>query len=121
MLELLDVRSGARERVRRVAGGGLTGVNFSGPTWVGDGSLHWTEICAGDPQGCPRRHNYGSRSRTGRVTLAPAPLSTNAYTTTARAAWTLRNCPTFDLFPDPTAPQCQLIEETPPPLVAPGT
>lgn len=117
-LEVLDVGSGRRTWVSRVAGGGMTGVEISGPTWLGDGSLQWLEACGGDPSGCPHRHNYARLSPGGRVSRAPSPKAAIMYTTTAHMTWTLRGCSTTPSTIDPLAPNtCRLLEESPAPLV----
>ena len=93
-----------------------------GATWLGDRSLQWGEVCGGDPSGCPGRSRYGRWTARGGVELTPAPRALRAYATTAAATWTLRGCMPPLPYPNGDEPgmRCDLVEETPAPLVRSG-
>ncbi|MEA2340491.1 MAG: hypothetical protein QOG11_568 [Solirubrobacteraceae bacterium] len=118
----MNVKTGRRVSVREINGGGLTGHAIVGASWLGDQSLQWGEICAGDPGGCPGRSSYGRWAPGHKHRLAAAPTDMRAYATTATATWTLRGCaPPLAFSPDEPGARCDLVEQSPAPLVPVGT
>jgi hypothetical protein len=121
-LLVVDVKTGRRMTVRAVNGGGLTAHAIVGASWLGDQSLQWGEICAGDPGGCPGRSRYGRWAPGHKYRLAAAPTDMRAYATTATATWTLRGCASPPAFsPNEPGARCDLVEQSPAPLVPVGT
>ena len=120
-LVVISIAAGRRQVVRSLNSGSQTGVAVVGATWLGDGSLQWGEVCAGDPSGCPGRSRYGRWTAGGGVRLTPAPRALRAYATTAAATWTLRSCSPPVSNDEEPGTTCDLVEQTPAPLVPPGT
>lgn len=117
-LLVADGRTARITEVRRRNGGGISGHAIVGATWLPGPALHWGEICAGDPGGCPGSVRYARWTPGGSVASVAAPLGMRAFAAARTTAWTLRGCaPPLAYNPGDNDAPCDLVAEEPPPLV----